>query len=82
MKNRDHKTGQYQHEWGFMANAGSLGKGDLVQCQHDGCRVWSYMGNKPYFKMTHEEYVAMHDRGEINAVEVLGYSAGAKKLFT
>ncbi len=75
-KYRDYDTGQYKHDWGFMANMGSLGKGDLLQCQHDNCRVWSWMGEKPYFKMDHDEFVAMHERGEINATEVLGYFPG------
>ena len=79
-KYRDYDTGQYKHDWGFMANMGSLGKGDLLQCQHDNCRVWSWMGEKPYFKMDHDEFVAMHERGEINATEVLGYFPGTKKI--
>lgn len=73
MKNRNKRTGKYEHDWGFVANSK---KGDLLQCQHDDCRVYSYMGDKPYFKMTHEEYETMHQRGDIDANEVLGYSSG------
>lgn len=77
MQNRDQGTGQYQHDWGFMANGGTNKKGDLLQCQHAGCEVWSYMGEKPYFKMTHDQFVAMHESGEINATEVLGVRKSA-----
>ncbi len=79
MKKRNSKTGQYEHDWGFMANAGSLKKGDLLQCQHDDCGVWSYMGNEPYWKMGLEGFIEMHERGEIDAIEVLGYPRGTKK---
>lgn len=82
MKNRNFRTGQYEHEWGFMANDVKGGKrGDLLQCTHEGCRVWSWMGDKPYFKMTHDEFVAMHERGEINATETLGLRTGEKKPY-
>lgn len=79
MKNRNRDNGQYAHDWGFMANEGTLGKGDLLQCQHDDCRIWSYMGEKPYFKMSHEKFVQMHEAGEIDANESLGYPSGTKK---
>lgn len=69
MKNRNNRTGKYEHDWGFMANSK---KGDLLQCQHDGCRVWSFMGEKPYFELSHDEFVGMHNRGEIDAFEALG----------
>jgi len=69
MKKRDNRTGKYEHDWGFMANSK---KGDLLQCQHDGCRVWSFMGEKPYFELSHDEFAGMHNRGEIDAFEALG----------
>jgi hypothetical protein len=60
-----------QHVWGFMANGGSNGKGDLSQCQVKSCRKWSYEDDKT-FKMSYDEYVKLHESGEINASEVLG----------
>lgn len=60
-----------QHQWGFMASGGSNGKGELAQCQVKTCRMWSYIGGKP-FKMSDEKYRALHEAGEIDASEVLG----------
>lgn len=80
MKNRNYITGEYEHDWGFMANGGTNKKGDLLQCQNEGCRIWSFMGEKPYFKMTHDEFVAKHESGEIDANEVFGYTSGTRKV--
>lgn len=58
-----------QHEWGFMANEGSNGLGELGYC--DLCEQWRWNSGKP-FKMSWKQYEMMHRLGEIDATEVLG----------
>ena len=60
-----------QHEWGFMANDKSdKFRGDLFFCPL--CKQWSWMGEKPFFRMAWEKYELMHKEGEIDASELLG----------
>lgn len=56
------------HEWGFVANTP---KGDLVQCQYESCRKYQIGDGKP-FKLSYDEFIGMHNRGEINAHETVG----------
>jgi hypothetical protein len=58
-----------QHQWGFMANTP---KGDLAQCQVESCGKWRLGSSKKLFRLSHDEYVGMHNRGEIDASECLG----------
>lgn len=70
-----------QHEWGFMANPGTVGTGDLCYCPL--CNQWimeGYKGGK-IFKMSNCAYMEMYFRGEIDANEVLGTIEEAKKKY-
>lgn len=61
-----------QHEWGFMANAGSLGLGDLMVCSICGqWRMIGYNQGKP-FKMSQRQFKSWHRDGKIDATETLG----------
>jgi hypothetical protein len=64
---------RFEHEWGFMANHGSNGKGELAYC--DLCKQWKWFDgerdSKP-FKMSQDEFQRMHEAGEIDATESLG----------
>jgi hypothetical protein len=62
----------FKHDWAFMANGGSNRRGELAQCQVNSCRMWQFSDGTKAFKMSHDKFVEMHNRGEIDASEVLG----------
>ena len=71
---------RFQHEWGYMGTDKSKkNRGDLLQCQVTTCKKWSWMGNKPLFKMSQKEYEKMHESGKIDATEILGERKPIKK---